>query len=198
MSTRKLDRDDYLTDDEVRKLRRSCRDWDIADRTVGRETGPNVWLVVDMALSTGLRVSELAALIVWDIDYVNGAIRVQRRKKRTMVHEYIPLTPRLAEHLRDYLGKRDNGAIVEGQRGPLTRRGWQQAWLSACRRAGVRPLSIHKARHTLATVLYRCTHDLRLVQDQLGHSNPATTTIYAGVSFEDRAKGIEKAEQALG
>ncbi len=196
---RTLERDMYLTDAETRKLKRTCEDLALADIQKGRSTAPKLWIVVDMALGTGLRVSELAATRIEDIDWTNNALQVQRRKKRQEQAKvsYVPLPSKLAEHLKHYIGDRTTGPIVlGGGNEPLGPRGWQQAWLRACEKAGVRRLSIHKARHTLATILYKSTHDLRLVQDQLGHENPATTAIYASVTFEDRAAGIEKAEQA--
>jgi integrase len=182
----------YFDDLEVKRLRRACEDWAIADGTQGRTTGRNVWMIVDLAISTGLRVSELAGLTISDLDYPAGAIRVQRRKKREEVTEYVPLSPKLADHLKDYIGTRTDGPVVLGQRGPMSSRGWQQAWLHACRKAEVRQLSIHKARHTAATILYRNTHDLRLVQKQLGHSDPGTTAIYADVSFQDMQSAAAK------
>jgi integrase/recombinase XerC len=199
MKDRTLTRDKYLCDTEIRQLKRTCIDWAIADRARDRINGPKSWIVVDLALSTGLRVSELSALAAEDIDWSNNAITVRRRKKRKVapVTEYLPLPTKLREHLLDYLGDRKAGPIVLGQRGSLTSRGWQEAWAAACKRAGIRPLSIHKARHTTATMLYRSTHDLRLVQEQLGHTDPATTSIYAGISFEDRARGVERMMKAM-
>ncbi len=186
-----LTRSRYLSETEVHTLRRACQDWALADGVKGRAGGVKTWMVVDLALTTGLRVSELTALTVADLDFIGKAIAVQRRKKKQPVKEFIPLPSKLADHLKGYLNGRTAGPIVLGKRGPLTRRGWQQAWLQACQRAGVRPLSIHKARHTAATILYRHTHDLRLVQKQLGHSSPAVTQVYADVTFEDMGKAGE-------
>ena len=47
-------------------------------------------------------------------------------------------------------------------------------------------VSNHALRHTVATLAYRYTHDLRAVQDMLGHQDPKTTARYARVV--DRAK----------
>ena len=45
---------------------------------------------------------------------------------------------------------------------------------------------IHIARHTMAVHLLRRSGNLRMVQKQLGHSNPTTTAnMYTDVSFED-------------
>lgn len=195
-----MTRDKYLSDAEIKQLKKICIDRAIADRARDRINGPKTWMAVDLALSTGLRVSELAKLTVEDIDWVNNAISVLRRKKRRAkpVREWLPIPGKLREHLKDYLGDRTSGHIVLGQRGGLSSFGWQKVWLAAVRRAGIRPLSIHKARHTVGTRLYASTHDLRLVQIQLGHTDPATTAIYASVSFEDQARGVEKMSEAMG
>jgi integrase/recombinase XerD len=42
-------------------------------------------------------------------------------------------------------------------------------------------VSDHALRHTAATLAYRYSHDLRAVQDLLGHSDPRTTARYARV-----------------
>jgi len=47
----------------------------------------------------------------------------------------------------------------------------------------------HSCRHTYATHLYRASgHDLEVVQEQLGHANVKTTTIYAKVTKEDKLR----------
>ncbi len=71
--------------------------------------------------------------------------------------------------------------------GALTNRGLQQMWKASIERAGLPDeLSIHSARHTLATHLLKKTGNLRQVQKQLGHASPAiTANLYADIAFED-------------
>jgi integrase len=102
----------------------------------------------------------------------------------------------LAEHI-DWLDDNDHKHLFPGQRGPWSRRGFQQAWLRATELAGIegkkgRWLSIHGARHTMATHLYRQTKDIVMTQEQLGHTNVNTTAkMYAGVSHEDKVQAME-------
>jgi integrase/recombinase XerC len=54
--------------------------------------------------------------------------------------------------------------------------------------------SIHSARHWYGTNIYRITRDIRLVQEMMGHSSPATTAIYAAFDpqqAEDMAAGLD-------
>jgi integrase len=154
-----------------------------------KESGPVVWLVCDMALQTGLRVSELVKIQIEDIDFKRGLVMIERNKKTKKVREPLPMANSLFQHIRKTLKaeKRHSGPLFVGQRGPLTKRGLQQIWDAAIRRAGLpKGLSIHCARHTLATHMMSKTGNLRLVQKQLGHSSPATTAnMYADVLFSD-------------
>ena len=52
----------------------------------------------------------------------------------------------------------------------------------------------HILRHTYATKLYSIEKDLRFVQDQLGHTSPETTSIYARTSQDDRKRQVEAME----
>jgi integrase len=187
-----------MTTAEVQALRMSAESRDILDRPAGRVRGPQTWLIVDLALATGLRVSELAAIRVEDIDLDRQIIRVTRRKKRRPAAETLGITALLALHLRGYLAWRSHcghaptGPLVVGKRGGLAPGGWAKAWRQAVKQAGLPAYSIHVARHTLGTHLWRKTHDLRLVQAQLGHSSPATTAnMYTYVSDEDLRAGVE-------
>ena len=110
------------------------------------------------------------------------------------------LRPDVAETLRGYLAARGRvpedadgepllaavGNFASGHR--LSRRGVRHVVDGYLRAAKVkRPrVSNHALRHTGATLAYRYTHDLRAVQDMLGHQDPKTTARYARVV--DRAK----------
>jgi integrase len=57
-----LDREKFLSEAEVKKLRRTIEDKALADLQKGRTTWPRFWMAIDLAASAGLRVSEIANL----------------------------------------------------------------------------------------------------------------------------------------
>jgi len=197
-----IERTKYMSVDEVRQLRTVTEARAIVDLKTGRIGGVLGWMLVDFALSTGLRVSEIAKVKVEDVDLKRGLVAVSRSKKRKKVKpEPLALGKDLADHLRDFLAWRacrlgdrpqpgcaaTKGLLFIGCRGPLTAQGLQRIWKAAIKRAGLpEELSIHSARHTLAVVMLKRTGNLRLVQKMLGHSSPTiTANLYADVSFED-------------
>ncbi len=190
-----IDRNKYMDVEELRILRTVTEAWAITDLRAGRVTGVLAWAVVDVVLSTGLRVSELAALTVGDFNARRGSLKVARRKRRKPVTETLALSKELTRHLSEFVEwKKQVGEPVRaasrlfaGKRGAMTPSGLQRVWKRAAARAGLpEELSIHCARHTIAVHLLKKTGNLRLVQKQLGHSNPATTAnMYADVSFAD-------------
>ena len=149
-------------------------------------------MVVDLALATGLRVSELAAIQIKDIDLKRGFIKVQRKKRKKKIVDSLAISPELIKHLKEYIEDRTTGKLFVGERGNLTKYGLQQIWKSAVKRAGLpKELSIHSARHSMAVHLLKKTGNLRQVQKQLGHASPATTAnMYADISFEDMQNGV--------
>ena len=179
-----IDREKYMNADEVKQLRTVTEARAIVDLRKGRITGVTVWMVVDLALATGLRVSELAAIQIKDIDLKRGF------KKKIV--DSLAISPDLIKHLKEYIEDRAAGKLFVGERGDLTRYGLQQIWKSAVKRAGLpKELSIHSARHTMAVHLLKKTGNLRQVQKQLGHASPATTAnMYADISFEDMQNGV--------
>ena len=187
-----IDRTKYMDEREVKKLRKAVIAWNDADLFRGRLQGPLTWLVVDVALQTGLRVGELAELKVKDIDFRRKAIKVVRLKKKKKVSETLGISDDLTAHLKDYLGERTTGFLFVGKRGRLHREGLQRIWKNAILRAGLpKELSIHSARHTMGFLLLKKTKNLRQVQKQLGHSSPAVTAnIYADVSFDEMREGV--------
>lgn len=191
-----IDRTKWMDLDEVTQLRTVVEAWSITDLNYGRQQGVISWLLVDVALATGLRVAELASLEIKAIDLKRSLIRVKRVKKRSGGRtESLAIGQDLRDHLAEYIDWADqqSGPLFIGKRGPLTRQGLQRIWKRAVKRAGLpTELSIHSARHTMAVHLLKKTGNLRMVQKQLAHSSPTTTAnLYADVSFEDMKNGVE-------
>ena len=189
-----IDRAKYMDEKEAKQLRTVTEARHIVDLRKGRTNGVLAWMVVDLALSTGLRVSEMASLNLKDIDLKRGCMAVTRLKRKKKVKETMALGKELALHLKDYIAwtGHKRGALFVGGRGSLTAQGLQRIWKKSIKTAGLpKELSIHSARHTIAVHLLRKTQNLRLVQKQLGHASPATTAnMYADISFEDMQNGV--------
>ena len=187
-----IDRDKYMSAEEVKQLLTVTEARAIVDLRKGRIAGIRAWMVVDLALQTGLRVSELTAIQIKDIDLKRGFVTVTRLKRKKKVIDSLAISPELIKHLKEYIEDRTSGKLFVGERGDLTKYGLQQIWKSAVKRAGLpKELSIHCARHTMAVHLLRKTGNLRQVQKQLGHASPATTAnMYADISFEDMQAGV--------
>ena len=187
-----IDRAKYMSQEEVKQFRTVTEAHAIVDLRSGRITGPLAWAVVDMALSTGLRVSEMVSLKVKDIDLKRVCITVIRLKRKKKTKETLAIGDNIAKHLKEFIGDRKTGPLFVGSRGPLTAQGLQCIWRESIKRAGLpKELSIHSARHTIAVHLLKKTGNLRFVQKQLGHASPATTAnMYADISFEDMQNGV--------
>ena len=59
------------------------------------------------------------------------------------------------------------------------------------------PWTLHNARHFYGTGIYRASHDIRLTQELMGHSSPATTAIYAAVDRDAAAKAVAEIEKGF-
>ena len=188
----------YLTTEELTRLRRHAEARATHAVTTDAVTAVRSWALLDTLLSSGLRASEIAALRVGDclLGYGQSSLIVQNGKggKRREVF----IAEDLKRHLKAFITwKRDRGEDVSdtlplfiGQRGVLTRNGVWRLVKGLMAAVGLDPrYATHSCRHTYATHLYRASGgDLEVVQEQLGHANIKTTTIYAKVTKEDKLK----------
>ena len=194
-----LDREKFLSEAEVRKLRRTVEDKALADLQKGRTTWPRFWMVVDLGASAGLRVSEIANLKIGDL-YLNTReprLRVTGKGNRT---RDVFISRDLLKHLSGFLEwKRtmeeplDNHdfLLVSSHGKAYSTRALQYAFKVSLVVAGLpHYYSIHSLRHSYGTYLYQRTKDLRLVQKQLGHASIATTTVYADVTVEQTLEAV--------
>jgi integrase/recombinase XerD len=143
-------------------------------------------VLLALAYSAGLRVSELAALRVRDIDIGRGLILVRSGKGRK--DRYTILAHRTKRILETYLDTYAPKAwLFEGQGGShLSPRTIQEVFYRAKAAAKVeKDVSIHSLRHSFATHLLEDGTDIRYIQELLGHANAKTTQIYTHIAKRD-------------
>jgi integrase/recombinase XerD len=153
--------------------------------------------MLSLAYAAGLRVGELVALRLGDVDTERGAVAVLGKGgKRRLV----PIGEVALHHLDQYLGRRQadalsqrgsrqhatraDSALFPSARGkPMTRQAFWKIVRRYARAAGIRGnVHPHQLRHSFATHLLAGGADLRSVQTMLGHADVATTEIYTHVT----------------
>jgi integrase/recombinase XerD len=138
-----------------------------------------------LAYAAGLRVSEIVALKLVDIDSDRMCINIRRAKGKK--DRVVALSPILLDHLRDYFrAYRPKEWLFEGQGGgQYSTRSVQQVFKDAKALAGVKtPGGIHTLRHSFATHLLESGTDIRFIKDLLGHNSLGTTLRYTHVSLK--------------
>jgi integrase len=183
---------------EIRRLRDVMQARAAQDLAKGRRTNIVRWSVVDLALSAGLRVSELAALKVADLRLTGSKPQLTVKSGKGGKKRTIPLSGPLSglkQHLAEFLDWKEHAKEPTGPGAPLFGSRYMGKWRhystfglknqfkKALALAGIPPerYSIHCARHTAITYLYARTKNLRLVQDIAGHSTPGMTAHYAAI-----------------
>lgn len=141
---------------------------------------PRDRLIVRLIYATGVRVSELCAMRVEAVDLDDGVIRVVGKGNKERV---VFLDDATADALDEFLGDRSSGPLFVGYGGkPISAR-TVQLLFKRCAPAGVTP---HTIRHSYASELYRRSRNLRVVQENLGHTSIKTTEVYLHTDLEER------------
>lgn len=158
--------------------------------------------------SCGLRLSEGTHLKIEDIDSARGFICVRQSKGNK--DRIVPLPPKTLNLLRDqWKTHRNKGWIFpSADRGgknmakattPLSKSSVQSAFRSALKSAGInKKASVHTLRHSWATHLLEAGINLRLIQAWLGHSSPATTSVYTHLTEKAKTVAIKSIHELMG
>jgi site-specific recombinase XerD len=155
----------------------------------------------------GLRLQEGIRLAVPDIDSARMMIHVRHGKGNK--DRYVPLPQRTLELLRDYWSTHRNPVLIFPAEGrdhidlskatePMSKSSVQDAFRAALKQSGInKRASVHTLRHSWATHLLEAGVNLRLIQEYLGHSSPATTSVYTHLTVKAEQLGAEAINRVI-
>ncbi len=145
--------------------------------------------ILEVLYASGLRVSELVALDLADVDWVRGQLRVRQGKggKDRVALLGDPAVEALSAYVHDarprLLSRATPALFLNRYGGRLSARSVHKLVARYGRQAGIPfPIGPHTLRHTFATHLLEGGADLRTVQELLGHAHPTTTERYTHLS----------------
>ena len=199
-----LDPGKFLSRQEVDRLLETARGRATAAMSKGRKVAVRDYFIVDLALSTGLRVAEIADLKCKDIFLRDRFCALLVRNGKGGKKRLVRFNGSFKSHYEEYLlwkqtigesvGLSDPLLLSSNTSSHMTTRAIEKAFKRTAARAGLPShYSIHCLRHTYACELYRASgYNLRLVQKQLGHAHVATTQVYADVVEPDMQRALER------
>jgi integrase/recombinase XerD len=157
--------------------------------------------ILETLYATGIRVSELAKLLPYDVDTEERLVRVVQgkgRKDRT-----VPLTKAAASAIESYLLS-GRGELLSGKTTPYLFLAEHGGYLHRALVGRIvkryadaarirKRVTCHVLRHSVATHLLRGGADIRQIQALLGHSSLATTERYTRVEISDLRQVVRRA-----
>jgi len=162
------------------------------------ETPPmDTWLgardrgILETLYSTGMRVSELVALNMDDIDFLGEVVHIRGKGKKERIAPISSSALQVIQHYMEFRNKRAQSSSnfdpkvlfvnKHGQR--LSTRSVRRKMDKYLKMAGLDPaISPHTLRHSFATHMLNNGADLRSVQELLGHQSLSTTQVYTHLS----------------
>ena len=191
--------DKFLTKDETKLLRKTCYEGATIANSKGVQAPVRDALIIELALRSGLRVSEMANLKIEDLYLKRGQSSIYVKNGKGGKDRVVDIGANLRKHIAEFLDYRaiNSPYLFPSERGErMTRSGIQQVFKKWARKSGISShYSIHSLRHTYATNLYKASgYNLRLVQRQLGHRSPTVTQVYADVMDSDVEEALRNME----
>ena len=154
--------------------------------------------ILTLFLNCGMRLSELVAIDLTDVLRNNNTLRILGKGNKERI---VYLNQACQEAISRYLAVRpkdgvvDRNALFLSNRGtrikPITVEVMVKKYLEKIGLSGP-GYSVHKLRHTAATLMYRYGNvDIRVLQDILGHTNLGTTEIYTHTSSSQMEQAVK-------
>ncbi len=182
-------RDRFLSEDELRNLKQAldertyCKGTKKFNRTFYR-----LRMIVLIAVTTGMRVSEIFGLRWSDVMYSEGLLAVRAKLKGGKMR-YVPMPPDLAGELRRFPVVNDEDRIFPPKPGAKSgRQRVEGSFEDLLERAGIKDFRFHDLRHTFASWFMMNGGDLYELAKILGHSNLKMTERYAKLGRQHIAR----------
>jgi len=153
--------------------------------------------ILELLYSSGLRLAELCDLNCGDVDVHDATVRVTGKGNKDRI---VPVGRHALKALRQWHASRsalagaEEPALFVSNRGTrISRRSVQARVTHWAKRQGIDTnVYPHLFRHSFATHVLESSHDLRGVQELLGHANIATTQVYTHLDFQHLAQIYDK------
>jgi integrase/recombinase XerD len=199
MSTWIITPDKYLHPDEVKKLRASIHARALLAKSKGRQLGYRAMVIIELGISTGLRVGEISKLKVEDLQLKRGQnsliVRYGKGGKTRVVQFGVNLKNIILEYL-EYRSTDSEYLFASERQEFMSASALQKVFKKEAKAADLPArYSIHALRHTFCTLAYKASgYNLRLVSIMAGHSSPQVTAVYAAVMNPDIEKAVQEME----
>ncbi len=187
----------YLSLDDSKKLLDAASDED--NRNYQRD-----YAITTLFLNCGMRLSELVNINVKDINFSDCKLNVigKGNKERTIylnkacmnaIADYLEVKPK--QGIKHDNKNSEKALFLSERRERISNRTVQHIISKELEKAGLdtRKYSVHKLRHTAATLMYQYGQvDIRALQELLGHESISTTEIYTHVNNEQIRNAVER------
>lgn len=169
----------FLSDEERERLLRACRE----------SPTPELYPIVVLALSTGMRSGEVRSLTWGRVDLKAGRILLEETKNGE--RRSVPLVGHAAQLLeeRAKLRRIDTDLLFPSRRQPLKPINIRNAWLAALDQAGIEDFRFHDLRHSAASYLLMNGASIGELAEVLGHKTLQMVKRYTHLS-DSHARGI--------
>lgn len=152
------------------------------------------YAILQVFLQTGLRVSELVALRIDDVDLINHVLRV--RLGKGMAARTIELERKATQAIKNYLHIRpktlSEQLFLNYTNEPISERGVRKMVAKYLKLAGIKKkASCHSLRHTFATAKAQQGVSAYRLKDWLGHASLETTQIYIHLGKQNAQREME-------
>ena len=184
----------YLTVDEAVRLIETVRN-DRESKTRIRD-----YAIIVLFLNTGMRLSELVGLNLESFDSELNMVKVLGKgSKERIIYLNKAARTAMIEYLKQRLDPKhvrtsSNAVFLSGRENRISNKTVQWIVQKYLKMAGLgaKGLSVHKLRHTAATLMYQSGKvDIRVLKDILGHEQLNTTQIYTLVVDRNLEEAVE-------
>jgi len=155
--------------------------------------------IMELFYSSGLRVSELVALDVRDVDYVSETVRVLGKGRKERMVPIGSIAMAAIQKYRHQAGVTQGPIFINKSMKRLSARSVQMLLKKYLAASDIGfDVTPHKLRHTFATHMLDHGADLRSVQTLLGHASLSTAQIYTHVTKERMREAYDAAHPRAG